>query len=139
MIRPIQLIIFFLLLTVMIVYFKRLRSKLLDRMIVLIIGSLGLLMALVPEWSNHVAHMIGVGRGVDLVIYLSIIGLAFLWIGIYTRIRDLETRQTWLVRRLAIEQARFPAPHTLGQTGRQTEDSQPEQANEEHQNPCTSV
>jgi hypothetical protein len=133
-IRPIQLIIFFLLLAVMFVYFKRLRSKLLDRLIVLIIGSLGLLMALVPEWSNLIANAVGVGRGVDLVIYLSIIGLVFLWISLYTKIRDLETLQTQLVRNLAINQAHFP-----DQRNGTIPPEHPEMANDASQNPRAST
>jgi hypothetical protein len=110
MIRPIQLIIFLLLLALMGFYFARLRSKLADRLIVIMVGSAGLLMAIMPELSNSIAHTVGVGRGVDLVMYLSIIGLMFLWIGTYTRVRELETQQTRLVRSLALAQARFPAP-----------------------------
>jgi hypothetical protein len=113
MIRPIQLIIFFLLLALMGFYLTRLRSKLADRLIVIIVGSFGLLMVMMPELSNRIAHVVGVGRGVDLVMYLSIIGLMFLWIGTYTRIRDLETQQTRLVRSLALAQARLPAQDVL--------------------------
>jgi hypothetical protein len=127
---------FFLLLIVMAVYFKRLRSKLFDRMIVLIIGSMGLLMALVPEWSNRIAHAVGVGRGVDLVIYLSIVGLAFLWIGLYTRVRDLETQQTQLVRHLALAQARFPVQHVQAE---QHQADSPELTTEETHRPCESA
>jgi hypothetical protein len=133
-IRPIQLIIFFLLLAVMLIYFKRLRSKLIDRLIILIIGSLGLLMALVPEWSNLVANAVGVGRGVDLVIYLSIIGLVFLWLSLYTKIRDVETLQTQLVRNLAIHQAHFP-----DQQDGTIPPEPPEMANDISQNPRAST
>jgi hypothetical protein len=117
MIRPIQLIIFLLLLALMGFYFTRLRSKLADRLIVIMVGSAGLLMAIMPELSNAIAHTVGVGRGVDLVMYLSIIGLMFLWIGTYTRVRELETQQTRLVRSLALAQARFPAPEERAEHG----------------------
>jgi hypothetical protein len=106
--RPIQLILALLLLVVMLTYFRKLRSHLLDRLIVILLGGAGLAMAIMPEWSNTVAHFFGVGRGVDLVIYLSITGLAFLWIMLYATVRRQHEQMTELVRALALAQARPP-------------------------------
>jgi hypothetical protein len=106
--RPIQFILALLLLVVMLTYFRKLRSHLLDRLIVIVLGSAGLAMAIMPEWSNTVAHFFGVGRGVDLVIYLSITGLAFLWIMLYATMRQQHEQMTELVRALALAQARPP-------------------------------
>jgi hypothetical protein len=106
--RPIQLILALLLLVVMLTYFRKLRSHLLDRLIVIVLGGAGLAMAIMPEWSNTVARFFGVGRGVDLVIYLSITGLAFLWIMLYANVRRQHEQMTELVRALALAQARPP-------------------------------
>jgi hypothetical protein len=106
--RPIQLILALLLLVVVITYFRKLRSHLLDRLIVIVLGGAGLAMAIMPDWSNTVAHFFGVGRGVDLVIYLSITGLAFLWIMLYATTRRQHEQMTELVRALAQAQARHP-------------------------------
>jgi hypothetical protein len=90
-------------------YFQRLRSRLLDRLVFFAIAALAIVMVAQPEWSNAIAHWLGVGRGADLVTYLGISGLAFLWLGLYTRQRELDVRLTELARRFSILEANKPA------------------------------
>jgi len=107
--RPVQFVLILLLIGVLLLYFSRLRSGLLDRLLVLVFGVLGLTMVVAPEWTNTVAHALGVGRGVDLFFYLAMVGFAFAILVLYSKMRDLETHLTNLVRTLALERAQ-PSP-----------------------------
>jgi hypothetical protein len=105
---PIQLLLIVFSVVLVVVYFQRLRSRLLDRAVFFVLVILAIAMVMRPDWANDVAHYFGVGRGADLVTYLGISGLAFLWLGLYTRQRDLDVRLTELARKLAIKQAEKP-------------------------------
>ena len=96
--KIIQLILIpsFALLTVL--YFRRFRSLLLDRMIVLGIGAVGILTVLFPQTTVAVAHLFGVGRGTDLVMYLGLTGLSFVCIILFSKVRTLEARLTEVAR-----------------------------------------
>src|SRR3989304_4103992 len=89
-------------------YFQRLRSRLLDRFVFFLLGVVAVVMVARPDWANAVAHFLGVGRGADLVTYLGISGLAFFLLGLYTRQRELHVRLTELARRMTILQAEAP-------------------------------
>jgi len=105
---PIQILLILAAIVVLLVYFNRLRSRLLDRVLFFVLAVLAVIMVVRPDWANDVAHFLGVGRGADLVVYLGITGLAFLWLGLYTRQREMDVRLTELARRLAILQAEKP-------------------------------
>jgi hypothetical protein len=63
-----------------------------------------------PEWTMLMAHTLGIGRGVDLFIYLSFFVLSFIILGIQAKIRRLEKAITELARNHAIDSARHTAP-----------------------------
>jgi hypothetical protein len=106
--RPVQFILIVLLALVIYVYFSRLRSSVFDRLIVLFLAALGILMTVAPDFTTQVAHVVGVGRGVDLFFYLSILGLGFVCLLLYSRLRDLQASITELTRALAIKTADAP-------------------------------
>lgn len=106
--RPVQFILIVLLGLGTYFYFRRLRSGLLDRLIVLFFAVLGAVMTIFPDFTTKVANVVGVGRGVDLFFYLSIVGLAFMCILLYSKIRQLESSITELTRALAIKKATDP-------------------------------
>jgi len=62
-----------------------------------------------PEVSTRIAQSVGIGRGVDFVIYSLLI--AFLWAHYqqYLRYKRVENEVTLLVRELAIQRAAGPA------------------------------
>ena len=105
---PIQILLVIGFIVIVLIYFQRLRSRLLDRAVFFILAILAIAMVLRPDWANDVAHYFGVGRGADLVTYLGISGLVFLWLGLYTRQREMDVRLTELARKLAIKQAESP-------------------------------
>lgn len=102
---PIQILLVLLSVAIVLFYFNRLRTRLWDRVLFTLLAVAAVVMVIQPEWANAVAHFLGVGRGADLVAYLGISGLAFLWLGLYSRQRELDVRLTELARRLAMLEA----------------------------------
>ena len=66
-----------------------------------------LIFALYPEASTFVAQQVGVGRGVDLVLYLSSFVLLILTFTLYLNQRDLKEQVTQLTRHSALSHASF--------------------------------
>ena len=63
-----------------------------------------------PEWSSAIAQFLGVGRGADLLFYLSHLVLFFVAFMYYLKFKDIELKFAKLVRRLAIDAARESTP-----------------------------
>lgn len=106
--KLIQVVLFALVLGGLIAYFRWLRSHLLDRVVVMALALLALLLIVVPDWSADLARVLGVGRGVDVVIYLSLVGIGWVWLVQFSRTRELEARLTELVRHIALAEAQPP-------------------------------
>jgi hypothetical protein len=94
------------------VYFQRLRSRQIDRLIVVVLALAGLILVARPDWATLIANFLGVTRGADLVTYISLVGLAFLWLSLYTRQRRLEEKLTDMARQLAMLGAEDPDEET---------------------------
>jgi hypothetical protein len=105
---PIQLILILLLVMAIATYFHRLRSKFLDNVIVLAIGTAGVVMIVMPKWTTSLAHYLGVGRGVDLIMYLGWIGIIFVCLLLYSKVRRIQSSLTELIRAQAIDNALRP-------------------------------
>lgn len=58
-----------------------------------------------PGATTAVAKLFGIGRGVDLLLYLLIITFVFAVINFYLRIKESEQRVTELARAVAIRDA----------------------------------
>ena len=85
--------------------YVRLRSTLVDVILILLFMATGIYFVLFPESTNKLAHWVGVGRGVDLMVYLGFLFLFFLIIKLYSRLRKMEQNFTELVRKKSIEEA----------------------------------
>jgi hypothetical protein len=105
LIQPIQPLLILILLLGLAIYQARTRSKLLDRGIVFLIALAGIFLVINPNLSTRIANALGVTRGVDLVIYLSLIGLGFLFLIVISKIRTLESQLTALARTMAVQEA----------------------------------
>jgi hypothetical protein len=88
-------------------YFTKIRSQLLDSLIVLLIAGVGIALVVSPDMASGLAYLVGVGRGADLLMYISLLGIMFLLILIYSRLRELEDNIAHLVRDIAIDRAAF--------------------------------
>jgi hypothetical protein len=60
--------------------------------------------AFLPQTTDAIARLVGVGRGADVVIYLSLIALFYLVFRIYVKIEQVEREVTGLVRKLALNE-----------------------------------
>lgn len=62
-----------------------------------------------PQDTSWLAHKVGVGRGADLLLYITVVVFAFNSANTHMRFRNLEQRFTDLVRSMAIRDAQVPA------------------------------
>lgn len=60
---------------------------------------------LFPAAWSELAHLVGVGRGTDLILYGLVVAFCGWVVAQYRRTRDLEIRYTKLARRLALDEA----------------------------------
>jgi hypothetical protein len=88
------------------VYATRLRSTVTDRLVYLLLAGAGCVLVLYPDWSTGIAHRVGIGRGVDLVIYLFIVFSLFHYASGAAKARQTERAITGIVRRLALMEVR---------------------------------
>ena len=88
------------------IYFiTRVRHRVLD---LLILGAMiicAFVFIIRPDITNALAHKVGVGRGADLVFYISILIFWFIILKLYARQRKLEQMITDLIRKDALENA----------------------------------
>jgi len=56
-----------------------------------------------PEIASDVARRLGVGRGADVVTYLSIVALFYLQFRLFARVEEQERQITKLARELALK------------------------------------
>ncbi len=106
--RPVQLILIVMLIGILFLYFNRLRSGLVDRIVVALFVFAGIILAAVPDMTMKIAALVGVGRGADLFMYLALVGLGFFVLVLYSKLRDIESTISELARSVAIDTAREP-------------------------------
>ncbi len=90
------------LLSLYLIYFK---NKLIIRLLMFFVFSLGILLVISPELSSKAAAKLGIGRGVDLIFYISILLGALGFIVIYAKYRKMEVLLTDLIRQDSIKSA----------------------------------
>lgn len=83
-------------------FFARLHNSLLDILLLLGLVGTALVFIFFPDLTSSLAHRLGVGRGADLVFYISIIIFWFVIIKLYVRIRKLEKTITDIIRKDAL-------------------------------------
>jgi hypothetical protein len=81
------------------------RSRHVSALLFILIWLLGMLFLLEPDYATKIAHLMGIGRGSDLILYA--LSLLFLWghYQHYVRYKVLEGHITTIVREIAIERA----------------------------------
>jgi hypothetical protein len=85
-----------------VLYFRRYRTLLLDRLFVIGLCALGAVFVMRPNLTMAVAHWFGVGRGADLIFYVGLVGLTFFNLILWSRQRDFDKRLTDLARQIAL-------------------------------------
>ena len=107
--KPIQIVLLALMFAGFWIYVQFLRSRSRDRMFVaaLFVGSA--MLVLMPNVASHLAIILQVGRGVDLVMYLAILFLGLFNLVLYSRYRQLRQQLVKLARHTAIFEAEQPS------------------------------
>ncbi len=101
--KLIQLILLLALIIIFVSYFKWFRNAALDKILVALIFLAGVIFVLFPEWTSKISGVLGVGRGADLLMYLSIASFSYILLLFYSKIKKLENQLSEMVRRQAIE------------------------------------
>ena len=88
--------------------YRKLKSSYLDALLIFLFMGAALVFVFLPDLSTRVAKFLGVGRGADLIFYLSILFFAFLIMKLYARTRRLEQMLTRFIRDESIKNAEEP-------------------------------
>ena len=62
------------------------------------------LVAVLPQTTDVIARFVGVGRGADVVIYVSLTALFYFIFRLYIKIEQVESEVTHLVRKLSLDE-----------------------------------
>lgn len=84
------------------VYFSYFRSVTRNRAFLIFLGICALVLIISPNLLTEVANAIGVGRGVDLLFYMSLLAGFFTLLSLNAKIAVLEQERTVLAREIAI-------------------------------------
>lgn len=87
-------------------YIKNKHRPAIATFIVLVTAALAFGLILFPDFTNTIAHKIGVGRGADLVFYICILLFWFIVNKLLLKIKNLEEQITVLIRKEALRDAR---------------------------------
>ena len=74
----------------------------------MIFWALGILVAFTPESADVIASVVGVGRGADLIVYISIPVIFYAIFRLVVRQDQQNKELTDLVRKIAIDNAKDP-------------------------------
>lgn len=104
----IKIILLIPLIVLIVAFLPKLRNKTFYRLSLIGISGLGILFVLFPTITDKLAHMVGVGRGADLVTYIFIVFFFLAGIFLYSKLRKLEADQTELVRKISLRDPEKP-------------------------------
>lgn len=81
------------------------RTQAVRRLGMLAFAAFAVLSILLPNVWTRLAHLVGIGRGTDLILYALVVAFFGFVVTSFRRFRDLETRYTKLARRIALDEA----------------------------------
>jgi hypothetical protein len=73
-----------------------------------LVALLGIYVAWFPNQTSKWAHMVGIGRGVDLMLYVWIMASGLLFLVLHLKLVAQHRMLTDLVRAVALQQVRTP-------------------------------
>src|SRR4030042_1121983 len=79
----------------------------------IIIWTAALVGTILPQTTSRIASFFGVGRGVDVIVYISLALLFYLVFRIYVMIEDLRHQISFLIRQLALQNSSQKTPRSL--------------------------
>lgn len=69
----------------------------------LIFWILVVVVVFLPQTTQMLADVLGVGRGVDVVIYIALVALFFLVFKLFVKLESVEQEISQLVRKIALD------------------------------------
>ena len=78
------------------------RNTAYQKIFVTLFFSTGFIFICNPEMTNTLAHFLGIGRGVDFILYLSTLFLFFICFNLYLRLKEYDKKLTQITRELAL-------------------------------------
>jgi small membrane protein len=109
---PLQPVLLLLMLGIAVLYCRTLTSRGASGLVALILMGLGLVCIIYPGLTNRAARLFGVGRGADLLMYVSVLASGYAFLVLYVKARALEHKITELTREMAINSAAAPPANT---------------------------
>ena len=83
--------------------FRRKRTSIPTFLMWVVLWVLIAIFAIMPETSNVLAKIIGIGRGLDLILIFAIIGSYYLIFRVYLKLEKIEQDITELVRKISMD------------------------------------
>lgn len=83
------------------------RTRLAHRLVAILLCLTAIVFVLFPDLTTAVARRLGVGRGTDLLFYVSLIAGVNVILHLYRRTRELERKITKQVRAAALHEAEY--------------------------------
>ena len=111
--KGIQILLLGLLVIIFIYVISRLKNRKADIIILSTLIISGCIFILFPDWTIYLAHKLGVGRGTDLVFYISTLIFWFVLLKLYARIRRLEQLLTQIIRNETLNNIQSPNESSL--------------------------
>jgi small membrane protein len=81
------------------------KAKLAYRLLAVLLLTAATVLVIFPDLTTQLAHRLGVGRGTDLLLYVSLIAGLHVALLLYLRTRELERKITELARAFALRNA----------------------------------
>lgn len=87
------------------------------RAAVLVVAVFGIVLVWVPTLTDRIAHLVGVGRGADLILYVWVVITLALIVSLYLKIVQLSRKLTQISRAVALDRPRFPDGDDKSESG----------------------
>ena len=81
------------------------RSRLAHRLLAVFLFLTATCFVLFPDTTNVIAHYLGVTRGTDLLLYITLFAVMYAFLLLYSKVRKLERKITEGIRSRAISDA----------------------------------
>ena len=96
--NPFQIILISSLIFLLALYLIYFKNRLMMRLIMIVVFILGIVLTIAPETTTRVANALGIGRGADLIFYVSILFGVCGFTILYAKYRKMEQMLTDLIR-----------------------------------------
>jgi small membrane protein len=87
-------------------YFFRMRTILMDRLIMVVLFFSAIFFIIFPDISTVIANALGIGRGTDMIFYFFFVFSLFQFINISSDRKRIDKSMTDIVRAIAIQNAK---------------------------------